>query len=302
MGFATPPNRLRPSRLKASIGKRRAGADLVPVEGCPILVLTVPVRFACVSLVSKPAIDDPAVIEAAPDPSEFPRPSLTADVVVLTVESARLKALVYRRAPDAGAEPNKWALPGGFVNFWEDIEEVSTRVVGEKAYLDVPHRFRHAHFHHRFVRRGEERGWVVTTVETTLLPAEMLRPHVDRHEDLSLACVRLALDDETVEAEIDVEKAPGVSLAFDHAELIAHALRFLRPLARGSGLTLDFMPECFTLRELQLAQEALLGVQLNRPAFRRHVTETLRIVEPTGEVQAGVGHRPPELYRRRDGT
>ena len=58
----------------------------------------------------------------------------------------------------------------------------------------------------------------------------------------------------------------------------------------------QLLPSRFTLRALQEVHEAVLGRALNKDSFRRRMLQSGR-VKATGKREAGVGHRPAELYR-----
>ncbi len=49
--------------------------------------------------------------------SEYPRPSVTVDLVIFTIAEDDLKVLLIKRAADP--HQGKWALPGGFVEIDE---------------------------------------------------------------------------------------------------------------------------------------------------------------------------------------
>ena len=66
---------------------------------------------------------------------DYPRPSLTVDCVIFGLdESARLKVLLIQRghAPFEGG----WALPGGFVDMNEPLEEAALRELKEETGLE----------------------------------------------------------------------------------------------------------------------------------------------------------------------
>ena len=60
----------------------------------------------------------------------------------------------------------------------------------------------------------------------------------------------------------------------------------------------QLLPDEFTLLDLQRVHETILGRTVNKDSFRRSVLNRDEI-EPTGERQQDVGHRPAALYRRR---
>jgi 8-oxo-dGTP diphosphatase len=65
----------------------------------------------------------------------YPRPALTVDAVVFRKKETRLQVLLIRRKhyPFEGM----WALPGGFVDMNETIEEAVVRELEEETHLRV---------------------------------------------------------------------------------------------------------------------------------------------------------------------
>lgn len=65
---------------------------------------------------------------------KYPRPSLTADAVVITTEKVPRVLLVQR-----GNDPYKgcWAFPGGFMNMDETTEQCAIRELEEETGLKV---------------------------------------------------------------------------------------------------------------------------------------------------------------------
>lgn len=90
----------------------------------------------------------------------------------------------------------------------------------------------------------------------------------------------------------------GRPLALDHRRIAATALGRLRGKLTYRPVVFELLPETFTLRTLQRVVEALAGVSLHTPNFRRLV-ERGGLVEPTGEMDAQTGGRPAELFRFR---
>ena len=64
---------------------------------------------------------------------DYPRPALTVDCVVFGLEASELKVLLIER----DLEPFKghWALPGGFVNMDETLEQAALRELQEETGL-----------------------------------------------------------------------------------------------------------------------------------------------------------------------
>ena len=64
------------------------------------------------------------------DPSRYERPSVTIDVVIFTLISQELHVLLVqrRRWPFDG----HWAIPGGFINMDESLEDAARRELEEE--------------------------------------------------------------------------------------------------------------------------------------------------------------------------
>ena len=60
---------------------------------------------------------------------EYPRPALTTDIVVVTREK-RPRVLLIRRKKDPFA--GRWAIPGGFVDENESLDEAARRELREE--------------------------------------------------------------------------------------------------------------------------------------------------------------------------
>ncbi len=87
------------------------------------------------------------------------------------------------------------------------------------------------------------------------------------------------------------------ALAYDHAEMIAYALRRLRYKLEYSAVGFELLPEEFTLSEIQHTYEIILGEKLDKRNFRRRILEA-GIIETTPRRRNGDG-RPAQLYRYR---
>ncbi|MBU0704796.1 MAG: NUDIX hydrolase, partial [Chloroflexi bacterium] len=61
---------------------------------------------------------------------DYPRPSVTADVIIFTLRESDLFVLLVRRKypPCEGM----WAIPGGFVDMAESLEEAALREMEEE--------------------------------------------------------------------------------------------------------------------------------------------------------------------------
>lgn len=247
---------------------------------------------------SKPSTpDSEQAFLAAYDASRFPRPSVAVDLVLMTVEEGRLKALLLRRAEHPAK--GRWSLPGGFVGIDEPLDAAADRIVHGKAGLSGVF----VEQLYTFGSPGRDpRTRVISVAHFALVPAAKLREVLTARtaEPLALAPIRVPWEGEEggpVEA-----LGPGgdepLALAFDHAEMLGTAVKRLRGRLSYSPVGYELLPGEFTLRALQTIHEAVLSRKLNKDAFRRRILASGE-VEPTGRLEGDVGHRPAELYRYR---
>lgn len=84
-------------------------------------------------------------------------------------------------------------------------------------------------------------------------------------------------------------------LAFDHAKIILHAWQDIRENSEyDMRIPFGFMPEKFTLLELQNTFEIVQGKKLTPANFRRKIID---YVIETDEIREGEGFRPAKLYK-----
>jgi 8-oxo-dGTP diphosphatase len=206
---------------------------------------------------------------------EHPHPAVTVDMVIFTIRDQQLKLLLVRRA----GEPyrGKWALPGGFVQMEEGLDEAARRELEEETgvtgvYLEQLYTFG------RPDRDPRER--VITVAYYALVPSDKLQ-------------LRAATDAEAV-GWFSMDELP--SLAFDHAEIVNMAHQRLVAKLDYSTIAFAFMPEKFTLSELQEVYEIILQQEMDKRNFRKWVLALEQIEETTEERRGGI-HRPARLYR-----
>ena len=80
------------------------------------------------------------------------------------------------------------------------------------------------------------------------------------------------------------------------AMVMNYATVRLRAKLEYSAIAFHLMPRAFTLAELQLAYESILGAQLDKRNFRRRMA-TSGMLEETADMRREGPHRPARLYR-----
>ena len=141
---------------------------------------------------------------------EYPRPALTADVAVLRLEGIPEILLVERRdSPFAGM----WALPGGFMEIEESLEEAARRELMEETGIKAGELIRYD----TYDKPGRDpRGRTVTQVFVMIWKETMGKPMAD--------------SDANAVKWFDLTRLP--QLAFDHAKIIGDVLEMIREGAK----------------------------------------------------------------------
>jgi len=225
------------------------------------------------------------------DASRYERPSVAVDAALIAIRDGALWTLLVQRAehPAKGA----WALPGVFVGFTESLDAAAARALSTKAQLSGV-------FIEQLYTFGDPdrdpRTRVISVAYYALVEPRALERSA-ASPDTRLARLSVPWLDETggpVDA-VDDDGTP-LPLAFDHAAILGTAVKRIRGKLDYAPIGFELLPPRFSLRELRLVHEAILGRQLNKDSFRRRVLDR-GLVLPIGERDTTVGHRPPELYR-----
>lgn len=200
---------------------------------------------------------------------------LTVDCVVFGLDEQDLKILLIQR----GSEPFRgaWAIPGGFVNVDESLEEAALRELREETgvrdvFLEQLYTFGDVH--------RDPRRRIVTVAYYALVN---LRDHTIR-----------AATDASSAAWFSVDDIP--TLAFDHGRIVETALRRLRGKVRYEPIGFELLPGKFTLTQLQRMYEKILEQDIDKRNFRKKILG-MDLLQELDEVQVDVAHRAARLYR-----
>lgn len=200
---------------------------------------------------------------------------LTVDCVVFGLDEGDLKILLIQR----GYEPFKgfWAVPGGFVDPDESLEQAALRELKEETGVrDV---FLEQLYTFGDVRRDPRRR-IVTVAYYALVN---LRDHTVK-----------AATDASSAAWFAVDDLP--KLAFDHGRIVDTALRRLKGKVRYEPIGFELLPEKFTLTQLQRMYEKILDQEIDKRNFRKKILG-MDLLKELDEVQVDVAHRAARLYR-----
>ena len=210
--------------------------------------------------------------------------SVTVDVVLLTIRNGRLSVLLVKRP----SEPylGLWALPGGFVRAEENLGEAARRELRDKTGMDrLPEGMHLEQLRTYGDPERDPRGRIVSVSYLGLGP-DLARP-------------ARAAGSSRFWAIEDLQAGGAPALAFDHDRILEDAVERARAKLEYAPVASAFVDEPFTLADLRRIYEAVWGVTLDAPNFRRKVLSTPDFVSPMGETAPPRGGgRPAELYRR----
>src|SRR3981189_1291237 len=220
---------------------------------------------------------------AVGDPlAESSRP-ISADLTLFTLAGRELSVLLRERVEPP--YPGFWALPGELHRPGVPLDTQARGMLRTIAGLETGwieqlktfHRPQQTDRSGQVVVPGRDpRGDVVSVAYIAIVPSAQAE-----------SCTAAA--DGSDQEWHPVRRLP-VQMAFEHREIVDYAVRRLRSKVGYSSLGFQLLPSEFTISELQLVYEAVLGLSLNRGNFWRKVVDR-GVIEPTGEERSVRGKR-----------
>lgn len=194
---------------------------------------------------------------------------------------------------DSGRDPRGWILSQAFVAVLseDDLANGYLEASGdasEAKWFDITVR--------RTADRKEEQGNRITCENDY----ELLLQDSEAADQAAAATLRAVVREHIVYRDyhqiVTYELIDAQGIAFDHAKIITSVFnRLRRMLGSDIRIAFDFMPEYFTLTDLQEAVELISGQELIKPNFRRKIAE---YVVETDRFLPNGGHRPAKAYAR----
>ncbi len=269
----------------------------------------------------------------------YESPSVTADIAIFTIidevsknyrklPKKELKLLLIKR----GKHPYKdsWALPGGFMEKGETLDECAKRELKEETSVENAH----LEFVKMFTESGRDpRGWIISGAYMALM--DYTKCNVKANDDASEAVwftvdfkeisvekksydnsfevkithklemtyeenyltaiveeLRISTNyDETISYKIIEQNG----FAFDHCSIIVNSIFKLRDKLENGNIAFSLLPEKFTMSDLQKVYEIILNKKLIVSNFRRKICK--KLIE-TDNITEKAGHRPAKLYEK----
>ena len=220
-------------------------------------------------------------------------PSVSLDCVILGFHDNQLKILLLKYK-----NTDYYALPGGFINMEEDLEDAAQRVLEERTglrdiYLEQFHVFGSKN------RRNDTTHYeIMAECGIVLKPTHFLFNRfvsIGYYALIDFSKANPSPDDFSDSCEwYDLDKIP--SLMFDHNQIFQKALEILRLGLDKKLIGFNLLPKIFTMNELQSLYETILGEKLIRSNFQRKILG-LGILERIEKKMTGAANKAPYLYR-----
>ena len=197
---------------------------------------------------------------------------------LFTIEKGVLKVLLVRR--DIEPYRGYWMLPTGLLLSNETIEECSREVLYEWLGLKDIH------------------------LENCGIYSELKRIPVERVIGSSLTGI-IDIDSFNIKRKKNIESFAWFSVdeipkvVYDHDQIIMDASKYIRKRLRQIDFLKHLFPSDFTLPELQMTYEQIIGKSLDRRNFRKKII-SLDILEDTKYKNEETNGRPAKLYRFKD--
>lgn len=206
--------------------------------------------------------------------SEHARHYVGVDCVIFGLHEGKLNILLIKRRMMPGKD--KWSLMGGFVEENESADDAAKRVLHQ-----------------------------LTGLENVYMDQVGTFGDLDRDPGarvISIAyCALINFDEHDRQRVIDnnafwvpIDEIP--ELAFDHSKIMEEALEWLREKVHRRPIVFQFLPDLFTLRQLQSVYEAILGEELDKRNFRKRIAE-MDVLENTGLIDKSHSKRGATLYK-----
>ena len=198
------------------------------------------------------------------------------DTALFTVDKGKLMILLI---PITSLPKYKgyWGLPGGLINPKETADQAAKRHLRHKGgahfqYIEQLYTFSKV--------KRDPRGRVVSTAYIA-----------------AVSLTKMKLKQGANAQWFSVRNLP--KLAYDHKEIVTCAVERLKTKLEYTNFAFAFLPQEFTLAELQKVYEIILSKKLDKRNFQKKLF-VLNLLRPLRRTKKGLAHRLPQLYKFKD--
>ena len=199
---------------------------------------------------------------------------VSVDCIIFGFDESKLKILIGRRQMDPGR--GEWSLYGGFVRSDESVDDAANRVLYELTGLRNLYMRQVGAFGQVDRDPGER---VVSIAYYALI-------NVKDYD-------RQLLEEHGVQW-VNVDELP--QLYSDHNKMVESAIKKLKKRVNTEPISVNLLPDLFTLTQLQHVYEAVLGDELDKRNFRKRIKQ-MDFIEKTELIDKTTSKRGAALYR-----
>jgi hypothetical protein len=220
-------------------------------------------------------------------------PSVSVDCIIMAFHEGALKIVLNRFFSH-----NQWMLPGGFVYKDESVDDAAYRILRERTSLNKI-------YLKQFYLFGDKNRTNLDENRRILAGKGLNTNKDDSHWLLQrfvsagyYAFVEYSktkictIDDEEVQW-FDIKEIP--QLYSDHNNIIKKALSTIRSQLGYLPIGYELLPEKFTMTELRIIYETIMGEKLDRRNFQRKMLST-GIIYKLDEVAKKKGIKSTTLF------
>ncbi len=220
-------------------------------------------------------------------------PSVSIDCVILGFNDNQLKILLLKYK-----NTNHYALPGGFINMDENLEDAAQRVLENRTGLKDIYLEQFHVFGSKNRRNDATHQEIMAECGIILKPNHFLLNRflsIGYYALINFSKANPSPDEFSDSCEwYDLDKIP--LLMFDHNLISQKAIETLRAGLDEKLIGFNLLPRTFTMNELQSLYETILGEKLIRSNFQRKILG-LNILERIEKKMTGAANKAPYLYR-----
>ena len=208
-----------------------------------------------------------------------------------------LNVLLIKR--NIAPHKNKWSLPGGFVQEDETIEESAKRIFTEETglvpnYLSQFRTYSDTKRDKRVIdqKSGDKARVITTSFIAIYTDNQRFKLHEDS-EDMRWFKIPRRYISRYIPEE----------MAFDHHDMLLDTSNRLRISLEYSGLATRFLPDHFTLGQIQDIYEIIWEVELDPANFREKLTNVegwIKEVKSEPKNMEPRRGKPPTWYKEHD--
>lgn len=218
-------------------------------------------------------------------------PQLSINCVIFKFDGENLQVPIVQPI-----QANIWNIPGGYIYQDEGINDAAKRILYEQTQIDNLLLSQFGTFGSAQRQFSDE----IKVFSSLGVPDDIIQYVSQRFVTIGYYSI-------VGQQQIDLKTGPFFkevkwvkikntkSLALDHSKLVSEAIITLRAELQSKPLLASFMPETFTIPELQKLYEAILGRPIDRGNFRQRILKT-KILIKVGTAKK-TGSRPPILYK-----